>query len=172
MILKRAQPSPQTSPFARATSAICGLRSRSKREPAPLGAAVPSCLASCKEGQCHAAPGLPALHAELTGLQAGATACLAPCFLGTEMARITVWQHGAFPASFPHSRVLLLTLIPRQETAPCSQPNPLLGCGGCNAGSQPLSFTGLAGKAAPASLLQILRPLPEASGFCLVGGSR
>lgn len=34
------------------------------------------------------------------------------------------------PASFPHSGAPLLTLIPRQETAPCSQLNLLLGHGG------------------------------------------
>lgn len=81
------------------------------------------------------------------------------------------------PASFCHSSSPLLTVIPRQETAPCSQPNPLLGCGDCNAGSQPSGFTGLAGKAPAASLLQIQplpppRPLPEAPGFRSVGGSR
>lgn len=86
---------------------------------------------------------------------------------------IATKQQGAFPGSLPCSRDLLLTLMARQEPAPCSQ--LILSSG--NAGSQPRRFAGLVGKAPAASLLQIQpvpppRPLPEAAGFHSLGGSK
>lgn len=191
LILKLAQPSPRTSSLPHSHEHCLrrldpGEKGNLLLSALPQKAAVPSRLGSggsrqaARRGASQAATQrwLSQLCGQSPrGCRQGLQLEHPPFFLGTGMACTTVSQRGAFPASFPHSRDPLLTLIPRQETAPRSQPNPLLGRGGCTAGSQPPGFTGLAGKAPPASLLQIQpvpppRPLPEAPGFHSVGGSR
>lgn len=190
LILRLAQPSPQTSPFPTATSAICGARIPEQKGTCSSWccrkAAVPSCLGSGKAGRLlggaasQAAPQRrvsQVCRQSSQGCGQGLQLEYPPSFAARGWLASPSSNRVPSPASFPRRRGPLLTLIPRQETAPCSQPNPLLGRGGCNAGSQPPGFTGLAGKAPPASLLQIqlvppLHPLPEAPGFHSVGGSR